>query len=478
MTASGHASRWTQSRLLGAATAFTLAAIAVSAIRSGGIAPPLLGGIGAAIQGWLLIRSLGRGRLRQEVETQFFDYSRDAYFVLDGPRIVDCNQAMVSMLRATDRNHVFRLTPPDISPEFQPDGRPSGDKALEMIGQALKDGSNRFEWVHKRLDGEPFPVSVTLVCAPILGKDHLLVFWHDIGELVAAREHDKRNAIERHEERQKLAASFEVRIKNIVTALVQSVSQMQTNAQSLSVAAEHSNQGLAAVNSATLEAKSSVETVAAAGTQLSASIQEISRRVAQSAAITREAAQDAKVTNETIVGLADAAKKIGEIVGLINAVASQTNLLALNATIESARAGDAGKGFAVVANEVKGLAGQTARATEEISRQITAIQSQTRVSVEAIRHIGDTILRIDEMVAAITTAIADQEAATAEIARNVDNVAHSTRQVSDNLGDVTGSAQTADRIARNVLSGAADLTSGSTKLEHEVQDFLAEIRAR
>lgn len=478
MTAARHASPWTQTRFLVAAIAFTLAAVATSTLRGGGIIPPLLGGAGAVIQGWLLIRSLGRGRLREEVEKQFFDYSRDAYFVLDGPRIVDCNQAMVSMLGAADRDHVLRLTPPDISPELQPDGRPSGDKALEMIGRALKDGFNRFEWVHKRLNGETFPVSVTLVCAPILGKDHLLVFWHDIGELVAAREHDKRNAIDRHEERQNLAASFEARIKNIVTSLVQSASQMQTNARSLSVAAEHSNQGLAAVSSATLEAKSCVETVAAAGTQLSASIQEIARRVAQSAAITREAAQDAKVTNETITGLADAAKKIGEIVGLINAVASQTNLLALNATIESARAGEAGKGFAVVANEVKGLAGQTARATDEISRQITAIQHQTRASVEAIRHIGDTILRIDEMMAAVTTAIADQEAATAEIARNVDTAAHSTRQVSDNLGDVAGSAQTADRIAQNVLSGTANLTSGSSKLEQEVQDFLAEIRAR
>ena len=196
-----------------------------------------------AIHGLLLALTFTRSAFRNEAEKLFFARSTDANFVLDGPRVVDCNDATVAMLRASNREQVLRLSPPDLSPETQPDGRPSGEKAMEMISMALRDGANRFEWMHKRLNGELFPVSVTLVAAPIMGKDHLLVYLHEISELIAARENEMRASAERRKERNRLAASFESRMKTIVTTVVQLASQMQTNAKDLSAAAESSNQG-------------------------------------------------------------------------------------------------------------------------------------------------------------------------------------------------------------------------------------------
>jgi methyl-accepting chemotaxis protein len=428
------------------------------------------------LQAVLLIRGGGAGGFRAEAESLFFGLSRDANFVLDGPRIVDCNPTMVEMLRAGSREQVLRLTPPDFSPEFQPDGRPSGEKAMELIGMALKQGSHRFEWMHKRLDGSALPVSVTLVATPIQGRPHLLVYLHDISELAESREAARRASDERHATLDHLAASLEGRVKGIVTSVADSVGRLKGTSAELSGSADEACGGLSNVASALREASSSVENVAAASGQLSTSIHEISRRVSESAAITREAAQEAQVTNGKIEGLAESAHKIGEIVGLITDIASQTNLLALNATIEAARAGEAGKGFAVVANEVKTLANQTAKATDEISQQITAIQAQTREAVDAIRHIGTTISHIDEMSTAIAGAVEEQGAATGEIARNIDSASRGTRSVSDTIEAVSASASRTGRIAHEVVETAGVLNQGSNQLAAEVSDFLAEVR--
>ncbi|HLO77949.1 MAG TPA: methyl-accepting chemotaxis protein, partial [Magnetospirillum sp.] len=177
-----------------------------------------------------------------------------------------------------------------------------------------------------------------------------------------------------------------------------------------------------------------------------------------------------------IRGLADAAGRIGEVVALINTIASQTNLLALNATIEAARAGEAGKGFAVVAGEVKSLANQTARATDEIAAQIGTVQAETMKAVEAIRHVGGTIGRIDQIAAAIAVAVEHQAAATQEIARNVEQASRGTQEVSANIAGVTAAAGETQTAAATVLDAAKGLSIQSSQLNHTVLDFVGRVR--
>jgi methyl-accepting chemotaxis protein len=220
-----------------------------------------------------------------------------------------------------------------------------------------------------------------------------------------------------------------------------------------------------------------VQSTAAATEELAASIREIARQVQTQATATRDAVDQAKTTNSQVDSLRVSAERIGEAVQLIQTIASQTNLLALNATIEAARAGDAGKGFAVVANEVKSLANQTAKATEDIIDQISAIQAATRCSVDAIRAITDRIAGINEISAAVAAAVEEQEAATAEISRNVQETSLSTDQVSANIGEVLHATQRAEQAAR-VVSGAAETLGGHTELlRSEVRKFLAEVRS-
>ena len=195
------------------------------------------------------------------------------------------------------------------------------------------------------------------------------------------------------------------RIAVIVTemGLSDAATQMQTTARSMSGTASATRERTLAVASGADQATSNVQTVAAAAEELSASIAEIGRQVTQAATVARQAADEGQHTNETVAGLAGAAQRIGEVVALINDIASQTNLLALNATIEAARAGEAGKGFAVVASEVKNLATQTAKATEDITQQIAAVQGATKGAVDAIKGIGATIERVNEISASIAS---------------------------------------------------------------------------
>ena len=186
----------------------------------------------------------------------------------------------------------------------------------------------------------------------------------------------------------------------------------------------------------------------------------------------------AQHTNEMVQGLANAANKIGEVVKLINDIASQTNLLSLNTTIEAARAGDAGKGFAVVANEVKSLANQTAKAIGDIiSQQITAVQNATKEAVSAIQSIAGTITEINEISSSIASAVEEQGAATKEIARNVEQAATGTTEVSKNIGSVTTAAEEAGASANQVLTAAGDLSRQSETLRNEVDGFIARVRA-
>jgi methyl-accepting chemotaxis protein len=217
--------------------------------------------------------------------------------------------------------------------------------------------------------------------------------------------------------------------------------------------------------------------VASASEQLSASISDISRQAAHAAGIASRAVNQARETDSTVQGLAATANKIGEVVGLINDIASQTNLLALNATIEAARAGEAGRGFAVVASEVKSLASQTAKATDDISEQIADIQKVAGEAIEAIKAIGGIIGEVNEVATAIAAAVEEQGAATQEITRSTQQAAQGTKNVSDNIVGVSAGADAAGAAAQNVKTASETLGAQTQQLRGQVDDFLGKIRA-
>ncbi len=274
-----------------------------------------------------------------------------------------------------------------------------------------------------------------------------------------------------------LAKGFEANVADMLGKVTMSSDAMKSTAEVMASIADQTNAQSATVAAAAEQASTNVQTVAAAAEELATSIGEIGRQVTQSSEVAGRAVKDAESTNDKIQGMVEASRKIGEVVELITDIADQTNLLALNATIEAARAGDAGKGFAVVASEVKNLASQTAKATEEIGNQIGGIQTATRrESVEAIRHIGETIGEIDEVAAAIAAAVEEQGAATQEIARNIEQAATGTREVTVNITGVTRAAGEAGQAAGQVLEASGELMRQSQVLNMEVEKFLENVR--
>lgn len=276
---------------------------------------------------------------------------------------------------------------------------------------------------------------------------------------------------------EKMADEFERAISVSLDTLGRSAAGLRTMSESMSTVANTASQRSATVATAAEQATSNVQTVAAATEELSSSVAEIGRQATQSSAIAGQAVSEASRTNVTVQGLSSAAVKIGDVVKLISDIASQTNLLALNATIEAARAGEAGRGFAVVANEVKSLASQTAKATDEISSQVAAMQGATSEAVQAIEKIGGTISSIHGIATSIASAVEEQGAATREIARNVQQAAEGNGQVSHNIVGVNQAAAEAGLAADQVLQSADELRRQSAKLRVDVDQFLQRIRA-
>jgi methyl-accepting chemotaxis protein len=282
---------------------------------------------------------------------------------------------------------------------------------------------------------------------------------------------------ERDAARRNLASEFEQKVGHIVRAVAVAADEMQAISATMSSSSEETARKAAAAATASTQASGSVGTVASATEELTASIGEIGKQVTRSAEIAEKAADEARRTNVVVDGLAAGTQKIGEVVTLIQSIASQTNLLALNATIEAARAGEHGRGFAVVASEVKALANQTAKATEEISAQIQDIQTATGEAVTAIQAFVGTIAEINEISGAIASAVDQQNGATREIAGSVQQAAIGTGDVQENIHGVTQAANQTGLAASKLLEASSGLSSQSEKLKIEVDGFLGSIRA-
>ncbi|WP_439551663.1 methyl-accepting chemotaxis protein [Falsiroseomonas sp.] len=278
-------------------------------------------------------------------------------------------------------------------------------------------------------------------------------------------------------EKVRLADTFETEVGQVVGAVAESAQRLRQSAVGLSASAETSGTEAAAVAAAGGRAQADVQAVAAAAEEMAASVTEISRQVAEAASVASQAVAETRATDTTVQGLSEAAARIGDVVRLIGDIAGQTNLLALNATIEAARAGDAGKGFAVVASEVKTLAGQTARATEEIGQQIGQMQQATSQAVAAIRGIGTTVERTSEIATAIAAAVEQQGAATQEIARSAAQVAEATQTVATGIEGIRGAANATGGAASAVRDDSGALASQAELLRAKTDGFLRAVRA-
>jgi methyl-accepting chemotaxis protein len=293
----------------------------------------------------------------------------------------------------------------------------------------------------------------------------------DTQEAAKAQAELEKKALQRQ-----MADRFEADVKSVVAAVAQATAEMQRVAGAITTSVNGTSERAAAAAAASEQASASVGTVAAATEELASSVAEIGRQVTHSSGVADAAVAKAGQTTEMVGSLAAAGEKIGDVLRLIGAIASQTNLLALNATIEAARAGDAGRGFAVVASEVKELASQTAKATEEIAGQVTAIQSATGDCVIAIGGISDTIREISGIATTIAAAVEEQDSATREIARSVQQVAAGTSEVSNNVAGASQAADQSRALADNVMVASLELSQHATALFESVDTFLAGLR--
>jgi methyl-accepting chemotaxis protein len=315
----------------------------------------------------------------------------------------------------------------------------------------------------------------------------------EIGDLARAFEifrqrREEADALQREQEKNReeqlaranrvneLITEFRTSVEGNLTVVNAAVTQLRSTAADMTDQSEHTSDQATAVAAATEEAAANVDTVAAAAEQLASAIDEITSQVERSSSIASSGAQEAEEASHIFAELGEASEKIGEVVELIQSIAEQTNLLALNATIEAARAGDAGKGFAVVANEVKNLANQTTRATEDIASQIGGIQDSTQNALKAIEHLSSRMRELDTVAGGIAAAVTQQDAATSEIARNVAEAAAGTKEVSRNVEGLRSSAETERGSSGEVLEAAESLSSKSDQLLTQIQGFLENIR--
>lgn len=419
-----------------------------------------------------------RDRLRRadahlvEIWRVAFDSSPIAMLIRQNGLYVHCNDASVRILGAKDKSQVLEVGPAKIVAERQQGGRSTAD-IFKECAEVLKQGRMfHYQGLEgKTLDsGSPVYIDAYWVPAKYRGGDAVLSYIVEASDRMRVAE-------EAREQTQQIARNFETTIGGLVKSLASTAAEMRSTSHGMSTTAKDTTTQATRVLAAVEQASGNVQIVAAATEELSSSVSEIGRQVTQSTRIASQAVEEANRTNMTVQGLSAAAQKIGDVVKLISDIASQTNLLALNATIEAARAGEAGRGFAVVANEVKSLASQTGKATEDISAQVAAMQAATGEVVDAIKNIGGTIGTMDEIATTIASAVEQQGSATQEIARNVQATASGTSEMSVSIHGVTRAAGEAGTAAGQVLALAEDLGAQADTLRANVDNFLVKIRA-
>ncbi|HLN25683.1 MAG TPA: methyl-accepting chemotaxis protein, partial [Patescibacteria group bacterium] len=393
------------------------------------------------------------------VKQTFFDRSTNALWAISDGRIIECNDSCVRMFGYADKQAMCNVNPGTLSPPTQPDGSASGEKASEMIKAAIRNGNNRFEWVHRRRDGSDFPVLVSLVSVNVQDRAILFCYFTELSDILKSRETESRSKA-----MVELAGSLESSVGGLSSSLSQDAKSLHDEAEALTKGIKEVSRLADETTVATDCTTASLQAVASATEELSSSVNEVARQTSHAARRSKEVAADASFTDRTIGELADTAQRIGEVVKLINDIAAQTNLLALNATIEAARAGDAGKGFAVVAGEVKNLATQTGRATDDIANQVATIQSAIKDSVAAVAKIVLGVKEIDGVTASIAASAEQQSAATSEISRHVHGTVATMGEVSSNARGVVQASRGIETSAVEVNGMASQLNDQAARL--------------